>query len=56
VNGTSLPLLLGASLAAGLMIGVERGWRLRRDAAGTRVAGVRTYAEVEPAEWPPPDR
>jgi uncharacterized membrane protein (DUF4010 family) len=44
VNGTSLPLLLGASLAAGLMIGVERGWRLRRYAAGTRVAGVRTYA------------
>lgn len=44
MNGTSLALLLGASLAAGLMIGVERGWRLRRHAAGTRVAGVRTYA------------
>lgn len=44
MNGTPLPLLLGASLAAGLMIGVERGWRLRRYAAGTRVAGVRTYA------------
>jgi uncharacterized membrane protein (DUF4010 family) len=36
-------LLLGASMAAGLMIGIERGWRLRRRAAGTRVAGVRTY-------------
>jgi uncharacterized membrane protein (DUF4010 family) len=46
VNGASLPLLLGASFAAGLMIGVERGWRLRRDAAGTRVAGVRTYALI----------
>ena len=37
-------LLLGASLAAGLMIGVERGWRLRAQAAGSRVAGVRTYS------------
>jgi uncharacterized membrane protein (DUF4010 family) len=46
VNGASLALLLGASLAAGLMIGVERGWRLRRDAAGSRVAGVRTYALI----------
>ena len=25
------------------MIGIERGWRLRREKAGTRVAGVRTY-------------
>lgn len=39
-----LPLLLGASLACGLIIGVERGWRLRSEAAGTRVAGVRTYS------------
>jgi uncharacterized membrane protein (DUF4010 family) len=46
VNGTSLPLLLGASLAAGLMIGVERGWRLRSQEPGTRVAGVRTYALI----------
>ena len=46
MNGASLALLLGASLAAGLMIGVERGWRLRRYAAGTRVAGVRTYALI----------
>lgn len=28
------------------MIGIERGWRLRREKAGTRVAGVRTYALV----------
>lgn len=41
---TSPALLLGASLAAGLMIGVERGWRLRGEAAGSRVAGVRTYS------------
>jgi uncharacterized membrane protein (DUF4010 family) len=39
-------LNLGASLAAGLMIGVERGWRLRREKPGTRVAGVRTYALI----------
>jgi len=41
---TSPVLLLGASLAAGLMIGVERGWRLRGEASGSRVAGVRTYS------------
>lgn len=37
-------LLLGAALACGLMMGIERGWRLRGEAAGTRVAGVRTFA------------
>lgn len=36
-------LLLGAALACGLMIGIERGWRLRDEGAGTRVAGVRTF-------------
>ena len=40
---TPLTLQLGAGVAAGLMIGIERGWRLRREKAGTRVAGVRTY-------------
>jgi uncharacterized membrane protein (DUF4010 family) len=44
MNVTSPALLLGASLAAGLMIGVERGWRLRGQASGSRVAGVRTYS------------
>ena len=40
----SLPALeLGAGVAAGLMIGIERGWRLRREKSGTRVAGVRTF-------------
>lgn len=43
MESASLPLLLGASLAAGLMIGVERGWRQRRHRSGSRVAGVRTY-------------
>jgi uncharacterized membrane protein (DUF4010 family) len=36
-------LELGAGLAAGLMMGIERGWRLRREKSGTRVAGVRTF-------------
>jgi len=40
---TSLVLDLGAGLAAGLMIGIERGWRLRREKSGTRIAGVRTF-------------
>lgn len=43
-SGTSPAIHLGAALACGLMIGVERGWRLRNERPGTRVAGVRTYA------------
>lgn len=37
-------LSLGAALAAGLLIGIERGWKLRLAAEGTRVAGVRTFS------------
>ena len=37
-----LPALL-AALAAGLLIGLERGWVQREQAAGTRVAGFRTF-------------
>jgi uncharacterized membrane protein (DUF4010 family) len=40
---SSPTLELGAGLAAGLMMGIERGWRLRREKSGTRVAGVRTF-------------
>jgi uncharacterized membrane protein (DUF4010 family) len=36
-------LAIAAALAAGLLIGIERGWNLRRAADGTRVAGVRTF-------------
>lgn len=41
----SLPLLgdLALSLAIGLLIGVERGWRLREEREGSRVAGLRTF-------------
>ena len=35
---------LAASLAVGLLIGVERGWRDRDLADGGRVAGLRTFA------------
>lgn len=37
-------LFLAAGVASGLMIGVERGWRLRDESEGSRVAGVRTFA------------
>jgi uncharacterized membrane protein (DUF4010 family) len=35
---------LGMALAIGLIIGIERGWREREGAPGSRTAGVRTYA------------
>ena len=31
------------ALGVGLLIGLERGWRTREDAAGTRTAGIRTF-------------
>jgi len=38
------PLLrLGAASAAGLLIGIERGWKLREAPEGSRVAGIRTF-------------
>lgn len=36
-------LAVGTALAAGLLIGIERGWKLRLAPEGTRVAGVRTF-------------
>ncbi len=35
---------LALALAVGLLLGVERGWRHRDEAAGARVAGIRTFA------------
>jgi uncharacterized membrane protein (DUF4010 family) len=35
---------LAVALAAGLLVGVERGWRQRGEVPGGRVAGVRTFA------------
>ena len=37
---------LGLALAIGFLIGVERGWREREGAAGSRVAGIRTFALI----------
>jgi uncharacterized membrane protein (DUF4010 family) len=36
-------LAVGTALAAGLLIGIERGWKLRKEPEGARVAGVRTF-------------
>ena len=35
---------VGAALAVGLLIGIERGWKLREEQPGSRVAGIRTFA------------
>lgn len=35
---------LALALAIGLLLGAERGWRLREEEAGGRVAGIRTFA------------
>jgi uncharacterized membrane protein (DUF4010 family) len=43
MNAQAPALMLAAAFASGLMIGVERGWRLRHQPEGGRVAGVRTY-------------
>jgi uncharacterized membrane protein (DUF4010 family) len=37
-------LSLATALASGLLIGVERGWKLREQKPGVRVAGVRTFS------------
>jgi uncharacterized membrane protein (DUF4010 family) len=43
IAGTEEALRVGAALAAGALIGIERGWTQRARQAGTRVAGVRTF-------------
>ncbi len=35
---------VGLGLVLGLLIGIQRGWALRKEAAGTRFAGIRTFA------------
>jgi uncharacterized membrane protein YhiD involved in acid resistance len=34
---------LGVALAIGMLVGVERGWRERDGAPGSRTAGIRTF-------------
>ncbi|MEO7541135.1 MAG: DUF4010 domain-containing protein [Sphingomicrobium sp.] len=40
----SQALGVGTALACGLLVGIERGWKLKDLQAGARVAGVRTFA------------
>lgn len=42
----SLILQIGSALAVGLMIGIQRGWQLRAQADGMRVAGIRTFSLI----------
>ncbi|WP_404864189.1 MgtC/SapB family protein [Georhizobium sp. MAB10] len=37
---------LGLSLAIGLLVGLERGWRERSEPEGSRTAGIRTFGVV----------
>src|SRR5437764_9128977 len=39
-------LAVATALASGLLIGIERGWKLREQEPGSRVAGVRTCSVV----------
>ncbi len=43
MTGADDLLHLGASLAIGLLIGIERGWHQRSQPEGARTAGVRTF-------------
>ena len=37
---------LGIAIAGGLLVGIERHWREREEAAGARTAGIRTFAII----------
>ena len=39
-------VLLGIAIAIGLLIGIERGWKLREAKEGERTAGLRTYGLI----------
>lgn len=46
MDGEDLIRRLAVALAIGLLVGAERHWREREEAAGRRTAGVRTFALV----------
>jgi uncharacterized membrane protein (DUF4010 family) len=46
VPWTDQALALGTGLAAGMLIGIERGWTLKNQRDGSRVAGVRTFSLI----------
>ena len=43
MTGDDIIYRLAVALAIGLLIGLERGWRQRKEAEGERTAGLRTY-------------
>ena len=43
IDWTGEAAAVGAALAAGLLIGIERGWKQRGEKPGSRIAGVRTF-------------
>lgn len=46
MNENDLFFRVAVALAAGLLIGMERGWQDRDAASGRRVAGIRTFALI----------
>ncbi|MES2120315.1 MAG: MgtC/SapB family protein [Pseudomonadota bacterium] len=44
LDWSHLALSLATALACGLLIGIERGWKLKDEEPGTRVAGIRTFS------------
>lgn len=44
MNTNELLTRFAVALGIGLLIGIERGWRLREEVAGSRTAGIRTFA------------
>ena len=46
MDATELFTRLGLALGIGLLIGLERGWKAREEAAGGGAAGIRTFALV----------
>ncbi|MFN0193009.1 MAG: MgtC/SapB family protein [Aestuariivirga sp.] len=46
MDTTTLALRLGLALAIGFVIGLERGWKERREKEGRRAAGIRTFSLV----------
>jgi uncharacterized membrane protein (DUF4010 family) len=44
MSGVELLSRLAVALGIGLLAGLERGWRLREEAEGSRAAGFRTFA------------
>ena len=47
---------VGAGLAIGALVGLERGFKLRGQKEGSRVAGVRTFTLLGLGSGLPPDR